>query len=265
MHRLKVAVFPMKIAWADPEENLRNVESTISKVEPDCDIIVLPELFSTGFMQDEEVISALAEPVSGKTISRIKQLSREHSVAIAGSFLCRVGDKIYNRGFFIEPSGEETFYDKRHLFSLSMEHKVFTPGNELPPVIRYRGWNISIIVCYDMRFPVWCRNRRQRYDLMLVPANWPSSRGYAWKHLLISRAIENQAVYIGANRGGSDDYGDYDGLSIITDGLGHIVSENGNDAELIYATFDHDELCRIREKLPFGNDADDFSLECGSI
>ena len=103
-----------------------------------------------------------------------------------------------------------------------MEHKVFASGDKQPPVVRYRGWNISLIVCYDLRFPVWCRNNRQSYDLMLVPANWPSSRGYAWKHLLIGRAIENQAVYVGANRGGSDDFGDYDGLSFVVNGLGKL-------------------------------------------
>ncbi len=265
MHRLKVATFPMKIAWADPEENLRSVEAMASRVAPDTDILVLPELFSTGFMQDSQVISALAEPISGATVSKIKELSRMFGFAIAGSFLCRVGDKIYNRSFFIEPSGEETFYDKRHLFSLSLEHQLFTPGIKLPPVIRFRGWNISLIVCYDLRFPVWCRNRRHSYDIMLVPANWPTSRGYAWKHLAIGRAIENQAVYVGANRGGSDDFGDYDGLSFIVNGLGSIISDEDKDSGLVYAAFDRDELVKIREKLPFGNDADDFALDCEQL
>lgn len=253
----------MKIAWADREENLRNVETIASKVTPDTDILVLPELFSTGFIQDGHVISALAEPINGDTISLLKALSRRYGFAIAGSFLCRAGEKFHNRCFFIEPSGEETYYDKRHLFSLSAEHEIFAPGEKLPPVIRFRGWNISIIICYDLRFPVWCRNRRRSYDAMLVPANWPQSRGYAWKQLLIGRAIENQAVYVGANRGGSDDYGDYDDMSIIVDGLGKVVSHEDKDTGLLYADFDRDELDRMREKLPFGNDADDFAIECG--
>lgn len=253
----------MKIAWADPEENLRNVESIAHQVARDTDILVLPELFSTGFMQDVQVISSLAESIAGTTVTRLKALSRQYGFAVAGSFLCRVGEKVYNRCFFIEPSGEETFYDKHHLFSLSLEHKVFTPGYKLPPVVRYRGWNISLIVCYDLRFPVWCRNSRHSYDIMIVPANWPSSRGYAWEHLLIGRAIENQAVYVGANRGGSDDFGDYDNLSFIVNGLGRVVSAEDKNSGLIYAEFDRDELVKIREKLPFGNDADDFSVECG--
>ncbi|MBD5211045.1 MAG: nitrilase family protein [Barnesiella sp.] len=262
MRRLKIATYPMKIAWADREENLRAVEACAAKVASDTDILVLPELFSTGFMQDVQVISALAEPINGETITALKALSRRYGFAIAGSFLCRVGEKFYNRCFFIEPSGEETYYDKRHLFSLSMEHEIFTSGDKLPPVIRYRGWNISLIVCYDLRFPVWCRNRRQNYDLMIVPANWPTSRGYAWKQLLIARGIENQSVIVGANRGGSDDFGDYDDLSFIVNGLGKIVSTPDPATGIIYADVDRDELAKIREKLPFGNDADDFSLEC---
>lgn len=263
MHKLKIATCPMKIAWADPGENIRCVETVASNIEPGTDLLVLPELFSTGFLQDPHVVSALAEPVSGTTISALKELSHRYGFAIAGSFLCSIGDKIYNRAFFIEPSGEETYYDKRHLFSLSSEHKLFTPGTHLPAIVRYRGWNIALSVCYDMRFPVWCRNRGHQYDMMLVPANWPSSRGYAWKHLLIARAIENQAVYVGANRGGSDDFGDYDNLSLIADGLGTVISSQPDANGVIYATVDRDELVKIREKLPFGNDADDFAIECG--
>ena len=254
----------MKIAWADREENLRNVESIASRVAPGTDILVLPELFSTGFIQDSHVINALAEPINGDTITELKALSRRYGFAIAGSFLCRAGEKFHNRCFFIEPSGEETFYDKRHLFSLSMEHQIFSSGDKLPPVIRFRGWNISIIICYDLRFPVWCRNRHQNYDVMLVPANWPMSRGYAWKQLLIGRAIENQSVYVGANRGGSDDYGDYDDLSIIVNGMGKVVSATDNESGIIYADLDRDDLAKIREKLPFGNDADDFAIECAA-
>lgn len=262
MHRLKIATYPMKIAWADPEENLRSLSAVMKHLTAGTDILVLPELFTTGFMQDIQVISALSEPVSGATVSKLKELSRNYGVALAGSFLCRVGDKIYNRGFFVEPSGEETYYDKRHLFSLSMEHEVLSPGCCLPPVIRFRGWNISMIICYDLRFPVWCRNQRHSYDIMLVPANWPSSRGYAWTHLLIGRAIENQAVYVGANRGGSDDFGDYGNLSAIVNGLGNVVSACDETNGILYAEFDKDELVKIREKLPFGKDADDFAIAC---
>lgn len=261
MPRLKIATYPMKIVWADSEENLRNVTNMVAHVSPDTDILVLPELFSTGFMQDCQIITNLAEPTTGRTITQIKYLSKKYGFAIAGSFVCRVGNNIFNRCFFIEPSGEETYYDKRHLFGLGMEHKVFTAGEKLPPIVRFRGWNISMIVCYDLRFPVWCRNRAQSYDIMLVPANWPASRSYAWKHLMIGRSIENQAIYVAANRGGADDYGDYDNWSFMTNALGEIVSSVDDETRLVYAEFDRDELLTTRKKLPFGNDADDFFIK----
>lgn len=261
MQNLKIAIYPMKIAWADPEENLRMVSTMTSQVPSGTDILVLPELFSTGFVQDFHVVSSISDSVSGMTMTNIKELSQRYGFAIAGTFLCRVGEQIFNRCFFIEPSGEETYYDKHHLFSLGQEQEVFSAGNRRAPILRYRGWNISMIVCYDLRFPVWCRNVGQAYDIMLVPANWPSSRSYAWKHLLIGRAIENQAIFVGANRGGSDDFGDYDNTSIMVDGLGKIVSRSDDDGELIYAEFNRAELVKIREGLPFGKDADEFSID----
>ena len=261
MQKLNIAIYPMKIAWADPEENMRMVSAMASEVSAGTDILVIPELFSTGFVQDYHVISSISETVTGETISKIKELSHRYGFAIAGTFLCRIGEEVFNRCFFIEPSGEETYYDKHHLFSLGQEQKVFSEGNQRPPIIRYRGWNISMIVCYDLRFPVWCRNVKQSYDIMLVPANWPSSRNYAWRHLLIGRAIENQAIYVGANRGGSDDFGDYDNTSLMVDGLGKIVSSQSQNSELLYAEFNHDELAKLRERLPFGKDADAFSIE----
>lgn len=261
MPRLKIATYPIKIAWADTEENLRSVKEIAEQVSPGTDILVLPELFSTGFMQDAQIISKLAEPTTGRTLTLIKELSKKCGFAIAGSIVCRVGNNIYNRSFFIEPSGEETFYDKRHLFSMGMEHHVFTPGEKQPPIIRFRGWNISMIVCYDLRFPVWCRNRAQSYDIMLVPANWPASRSYAWKHLIIGRAIENQAIYVAANRGGGDDFGDYDNLSFMVNELGEFCSFADNKSGLIYAEFEREKLITTRKRLPFGNDADNFKIE----
>lgn len=261
MSRLKIAIYPMKIAWADPEENLRNVTNIVNQISHNTDILILPELFSTGYMQESQFISKLAEATTGQTITQIKSLSKQSGLAIAGSFVCRVGNKIFNRCFFIEPSGEETYYDKHHLFSLGLENKIFTPGNNTPPIIRFRGWNISMIVCYDLRFPVWCRNRELSYDVMLVPANWPAIRGYAWEHLIIGRAIENQAIYVAANRGGSDDFGDYNDVSFIVNELGEKVSTVDSNTGLIYAEFDKEQLCNTRKKFPFAADADNFSIE----
>lgn len=208
------------------------------------------------------------------TLAAVKLWSSRFNMAIAGSFLASIGSKIVNRGFFVEPSGETTFYDKHHLFCLSAESRLFTQGVENPPVIRFRGWNISMIVCYDLRFPVWCRNSGQRYDILLVPANWASARSYAWRHLLIARAIENQAVVVGANRSGHDDYGDYDHQSFIFDPMGkelapsatkHTGDASGLETAIapdgfIYAGYDMTQMSKIRSYLPVGNDADRFSI-----
>ena len=277
--KIKIAHLPLDIAWCDCEENLLAVADKLPSIHPDTDILVLPELFSTGFIQDESLLKNVAHTSAQMTMAAVHLWSKRFNMAIAGSFLTDVGSKYYNRGFFIEPSGEETFYDKRHLFSLSAESSIFSPGEQLPPVVRFRGWNISLVVCYDLRFPVWCRNRGQRYDVLLVPANWASSRGYAWKQLLIARAIENQAVVVGANRSGHDDYGDYEGESFIFDPFGKLlapVTEKSTDgvgaasedsatagkagSPFIYAEYTREDLQRVRDYLPVGKDADDFSL-----
>ncbi len=226
----------------------------------DTDIVVLPELFSTGFIDDPALMETIAETNGGNTIHTITELARKYNVAIAGSMAARTGHRFYNRAFFIEPSGEETYYDKRHLFSLSSEAKVFTPGSDNIRAVRFRGWNIALAVCYDLRFPAWCRNVGLKYDIMLFPANWPEARGYAWKHLLIARAIENQAVVVGANRGGADDYGQYDGLTYIFDGMGMPTGHTLPDSDIVYAEMSLDDLRKARTRFPVSRDADDLSI-----
>lgn len=262
--KFKIASIPLRMVWADRDENLANVGRIMSALQPDSDLVVLPELFSTGFLQDIDVIRSLAEDNDGPTMRTVSKLASDHNVAIGGTFLCIEEGRVYNRGFIVEPSGERYFYDKRHLFSLSAEHSVFTQGTELPKAVRYRGWNLSMIVCYDLRFPAWCRNRdaSSLYDIMIVPANWPTSRGFAWRQLLSARAIENQAIYVGANRDGCDDYGDYTDTTFIVNPLGLTISQKDASSGIYYAEVDKSELEMIRQKLPFGNDADDFELAC---
>ena len=256
--KLKIAAIPLDIAWGDVDENLCAVERALSAMPSDVDVVVLPELFSTGFVHDRASLEQLAENLSGKTIQALLRWAHTFNVAIAGSYLFRIGDKFFNRGFIVEPSGEEMFYDKRHLFGISPEASLFTAGESLPPIVRFRGWNLSMIICYDLRFPVWCRNQGMRYDVMLVPANWPDARSFAWSRLLSARAIENQAYYVGANRSGSDDYGHYDGMSMIVDGLGQIISEEVDG--IVYATAEKDLLDNERRKLPVGKDSDNFKI-----
>lgn len=259
--KLRVAALPLTIEWADKDANIAAVEKALEKLPAGTDVIVLPELFSTGYSDDPDVLAALAERNTGATVDKIKEWAARTGAAIAGSYLASTHPKIYNRGFFIEPSGEETFYDKRHLFSLSKEAQLFAPGDERPRIVRFRGWNISLIVCYDLRFPVWCRCRQGEYDLLLVTANWPKARGYAWEHLLIARAIENQCCVVGANRGGSDVYGDYAGLTYIFDGRGMAVGVQPPDCPFIVADLDGERQESYRRNFPVLNDADDFLIK----
>lgn len=259
--KLRVAALPLAIEWADKDANIAAVEKALEKLPAGTDVIVLPELFSTGYSDDPDVLAALAERNTGATVDKIKEWAARTGAAIAGSYLASTHPKIYNRGFFIEPSGEETFYDKRHLFSLSKEAQLFAPGDERPRIVRFRGWNISLIVCYDLRFPVWCRCRQGEYDLLLVTANWPKARGYAWEHLLIARAIENQCCVVGANRGGSDVYGDYAGLTYIFDGRGMAVGVQPPDCPFIVADLDGERQESYRRNFPVLNDADDFLIQ----
>lgn len=258
--QLKVAALPIDIVWGDREENLMALERGLASMPAGTDIVVVPELFTTGFIHDADSLVRLAERTSGETIARLHRLAAQYNVALAGSYLCNIGGLYYNRGFFIEPSGDEMFYDKRHLFSLSPEASVYRPGDRRSPVVRFRGWNIAMIVCYDLRFPVWCRNIGQLYDIMLVPANWPHARGYAWEHLLIARAIENQAYYIGANRSGADDYGDYNDMAAIYDGLGLPIGVRDPASGMIVATIYKQDLQQMRRRLPFSADADDYTI-----
>ena len=261
---LKTAVISLDIKWADVEINMRETHRLIESLDRDTDIVVLPELFSTGFIQGPALMEDLTERHGSGTLASIREWAASYDMAISGSLLVKENGSFYNRGFIIEPDGTSTFYDKRHLFCLSPEAKTYSHGRALPPVVNFRGWNIALIICYDLRFPVWCRNKSHRYDMLIVPANWPQARGYAWKHLLIARAIENQAVVIGADRSGTDDYGNYDGLSMIIDPSGHILSPDNSGMEnsgcIIQATYYREWIMKMRDRLPVGADADWFEL-----
>lgn len=258
---LRIALLPLPIEPGDKEANLSAVESALATLPAGTDIVVLPELFSTGFTDDSERLASLAERNTGVTVDRIKEWAAHTGAAFAGSYLASTHPRIYNRGFFIEPSGEETFYDKRHLFSLSRESTLFAPGTEPHLTVRFRGWNVALVVCYDLRFPVWCRSRGWEYDLLLVVANWPKVRAYAWEHLLIARAIENQSYVAGANRGGTDAYGDYDGMSYIFDSRGMAIGVRPTDTPFVVADLNGAALDSFRRSFPALDDADSFLIK----
>lgn len=267
---LTIAALPLNIVWANRQANLDAVAEAIGKLREGTDLLVLPELFSTGFVADPDVFHRLAETDEGPTMTRLHELAEKHKIAIAGSFLARneSGSEYYNRGFFIEPSGEDAFINKRHLFHVSPEAELLTGGTTPYRVVRFRGWNIAMGVCYDLRFPVWCRNTMNRgryaYDIFLLPANWPQARALALDTLGKARAIENQAYYVIANRSGSDEYGDYDGLTFIDDYIGQrVATTEGSEtpSEPIYAVADREGLEKLRQYMPAGLDSDKFTIK----
>lgn len=261
MADLKVALFPMEIAWGDKEKNLDTLALQLERLHPETDILVLPETFSTGFpalAADKEQVRVLAERNTGPTMDYVKHLASKHNVAICGSFIADSGGSLYNRAFFIEPGGEETFQDKHHLFTMAGENKIFSRGYDRLKV-RFRGWNLAMVVCYDIRFPVWCRNVDNAYDVMICVANWPTVRVDAWNKLLPARAIENESYLMGVDCKGTDLGGfDYDGSSAAYDFKGKEIGvvQDG----IIYATCSMEKLLRFREKFPAWNDADIFKL-----
>lgn len=262
MSDLKVCLYPQEIVWKDKEHNLAALEKMLGRVHPATDLLILPETFSTGCPYgDKESVRPLTERNSGPTIERLKSLARRYGIAIAGSYLADTGGLLANRAFFIEPSGEDYFADKRHLFSMAGEDKILSPGHRRLKV-RYRGWNIAMVICYDVRFPVWCRNVGNEYDLLIAVANWPKARVEAWKKLLVARAIENEAYVCGVDCKGKDEKDiEYDGSSLAIDFKGNDISvpdPEGDD--LIYATLSLDKLNVFRDKFPAYRDADNFRI-----
>lgn len=261
--RLNVAILEDNIIWGDKEANLLQLEKNMHSIPENTDIVILPELFSTGFLiENPDEMRNLAERNTEATIASLHRLAQKYNTAFAGSFMARTADKIYNRAFFIESCGDETFYDKKHLFSIGDEQNVFSAGLSLPPVIRYRGWNIMIAVCYDLRFPVWLRNTDNKYDLLIIVANWPKARVYSWQQLLIARALENECYVCGANRIGEAPEGiEYSGDSMIVDFKGKSIAKRDKNSVVLYSSLNGEKLNSFREKFPAWNDADKFTLK----
>ncbi|MGB0430485.1 MAG: amidohydrolase [Bacteroidia bacterium] len=257
MQNLKIAGIQFNISWKDKKTNYSYLENEISRVF-DADIIVLPEMFQTGFCFDVDQLAEEFE--NSRTLIWLKEQAQNSGSALLGSFMAKEGDNVYNRLVFMQPNGSFDFYDKRHLFSMSAEPEYFTAGKR-KLLINYKGWKICPMVCYDLRFPVWMRNKEQ-YDLLIFIANWPQRRSMHWEKLLQARAIENQCYVTGINRVGDDGNGVYhDGRSAIINALGEPITMAINQEETLQATLQKRHLSTIREKMPFLNDADDFKLK----
>jgi len=254
---LTVAIIQTDLVWENPEANRKNIEDKVSTIES-ADLIILPEMFTSGFTMNA---APVAETMDGITISWLKQLASKKQAAITGSLVIKDNQKYYNRLVFVEPSGQLTYYDKRHTFTLAGEHKVYTAGKK-KVVFNYKSWKICPLICYDLRFPVWARNIED-YDLLFYVANWPKVRVSAWEALLKARAIENMSYCIGVNRVGLDGNNyEYTGHSAAYDVLGHRIDAIPIQEEAIeIVTLRKDHIEKYREKLGFLKDRDGFSLE----
>ena len=215
---LNIGLIETEIADRDVARNLSNIDVRISQLPEQCDLAILPELVTTGFVSDVDVAHSLAQRNTGDSMRSICQMANKNSCAICGSFLASTAGRVFNRAFFIEPNGDDTFYDKKHLFTMGGECEVFASSDRQSPIIRFRGWNIKPIICYDLRFPVFSRCRND-YDVAVYVAAWPEARISAWSTLLPARAVENQAYIVGVNRTGEDGSLKYNGCSEIIDYL----------------------------------------------
>lgn len=255
---MKISIVQTDIIWENKQENLRLLREKLSPLRGTTEIVVLPEMFSTGFtMKSRE----LAEPVSGITVRILKELAADFQLALCGSFICSERSNYYNRAFFITPEGEEFYYDKRHLFRMGNEAEYFSSGNN-KLIISYRGWNICLLVCYDLRFPVWSRNVNNEYDLLIYVASWPQARRLAWDTLLCARALENMCYVCGVNRIGVD--GNkliYNGGSVVFSAKGEVLASVPDGEEGIETvSLSLISLQQLRDKFPVWKDADAFRL-----
>jgi len=253
---LKVAGIQCNLHWEDKVANLAHFEKLIANA-PKADLYVLPEMFSTGFsMRTIE----LAEPMNGPAHHWIQRMAHQVNAVITGSLIMEESGRFYNRLLWVEPSGKTIHYDKRHRFTMAGEHEHYSRG-EQNVVAEIKGWRVALQVCYDLRFPVWSRNRGQ-YDVLLYVANWPEVRKSAWSKLLEARAIENQCYVIGVNRVGKDGRDiNHSGNSALIDPLGNaLCAAPVNEEHILITEFDYHMLADYRQKFPVLKDGDDFEV-----
>lgn len=261
MSKMKVAIVSHDIAWRDIEENVITVADLLNRVDRDCDIVVLPELFTTGNILSKEDVTDLAEDENGIAIVNVQRWSQFFGFAICGTFLAKDNGKFYNRAFFAEPFGDITYYDKRHIRSNKEPIIVgLDSGIDLSPIIRYCGWNISIQTGSDIMYPIWCRATAINSDVIINPSSWQDDEANKNKHLMIARAIENQVYFIGANRIGVDNYFKYNSPSLIIDYKGMDISYQLDSTKITYAILEKEPLLNYRKSHDYQINADKFKL-----
>jgi omega-amidase len=254
---LKVCLVQADLKWQDVDANLQQFDEVIDQNAATADLIVLPEMFTTGFSMSPE---ALAEEMDGKAVRWITQKAKSANVAILGSVIIRENGDFYNRLLFALPDGDLQIYDKRHLFRMGNEHNHYSGGSDRL-VASYKGWRICPLICYDLRFPVWSRNQNE-YDLLIYIASWPAARSFPWRTLLVARAIENQCYVVGVNRVGVDGTGlKYSGDSAAIDSRGeYLTGLAPNQVGIATVTLSMAELLDFRAKFPVMLDGDKFHI-----
>jgi omega-amidase len=277
MSTLTITTIQTSLHWEDKSANLQMLEEKIKSIKEKTEIVVLPEMFSTGFSMKPEL---LAEDMEGETIHWMKRIAEEKKIILTGSVIIREGGHYYNRLVWMLPNGQHGHYDKRHLFGYADEDDHYTAGTKRL-VASVKGWRINLLVCYDLRFPVWSRQTSPsdsfsegeggvatsgspEYDVLIYVANWPERRIHAWKTLLMARAIENQCYVVGVNRTGKDGKDiNYSGESMVVDPMGEVLYTRKQEEHIHTITLDKTHLQTVREKLPFLKDADDFKIVTG--
>lgn len=253
---LNISLIQMDIVWENPAQNRALIEPKIAALQGSQHIIVLPEMFNTGFSMHAE---KLAETMDGETLNWMKDQAKKNRCIITGSIIIKEDEKYYNRLLWVLPNGDLAHYDKRHLFSYAGENIDFEPGQKRM-IAQVNGWKICLQVCYDLRFPVWARNTDD-YDILLYVANWPEKRNHIWETLLTARAIENMSFVVGVNRVGEDGNGHhYIGNTSIYGPLGELIAKVANEAQVLTHTFNHTLIEESRARFPFLNDRDAFVL-----
>lgn len=255
---LRVHLVQSPLVWENPEANRAHFSALFSTLILRGSVVVLPEMFSTGFSMNPET---LAEAPDGPTVQWMLQEAANRGCIVCGSLMIRDNNNYFNRLYWVQPNGQLFTYNKRHLFGMAGEDQVYTAGDQRV-VVQVNGWRIALAICYDLRFPVWLRQQADaEYDVLLLTANWPERRADAWNTLLKARAIENQCYVLGVNRCGEDGNGlQYHGDTQIIDPAGTPIAHIGNEARILSFNLQTEALQQTRQYLPFLRDKDDFIL-----
>ncbi len=261
-----ITTIQTNLHWENKTANLEMLEKKVLGIAEKTNVVLLPEMFSTGFSMQPALF---AETMEGETVNWMRQLAKQKNIILGGSIMVSENDVYFNRFIWMQPNGQFGFYDKRHCFSLAGEDQHYGSGNKRT-IASVGGWKINLQVCYDLRFPVWSRQQLQQdeqnnfnpeYDVLVYVANWPERRSSAWKTLLQARAIENQSFVFGVNRVGNDGNQIYhSGDTMVVDPMGEVLYQNSHNEDVHTITIEKNKLKEVREKLPFWKDGDHFLL-----